>query len=200
MQELAPLAIEINFNWNQVRSRYLDLADKIQAGQLPVEQLPLWNAGFTRIGLEGGMTSCLNYTAETWHTWMGETLENLVPWTKHLKQQFADAGLDFKNFSYFEHTGNINPHIDSHPMGLDAHQQCNVNYIVASDDAEAKSYFDDGTVWSYPSAVGQAYLMHTGYTHWVTNNNRRAVFQMRFFETPQTVTDYFTNCPLAITH
>jgi len=198
MQQLEPLPIAISFQWNLVRSRYAELTDKIRTGLLPVEQLPLWNAGFTRIGREGGMTSCNNYTAQTWHTWMGETLENLLPWSQPFKQRFNDADLNFKNFSYFEHAGDIVQHIDSHPMGLDAHQQCNVNFIVDSHDAEARSYFDDGNIWYYTSEVGRAYLMHTGYQHWVTNSAPRAVFQMRFFETPQTVKNYFEQNPLDI--
>ena len=199
MYDIESLPIKINFDWTPVRRRYQDLITKIKNGLLLVEQLPYWNAGFTRVGADGGMTSCSNYTEQVWHTWMGSSLEQLLPWAGDLKKQFADAGLTFKNFSYFEHPGNIVEHVDSHPNGLDPHQQCNVNYIVYSEDTASRScYRAEDVVYSYPSNPGCAYLMATGWPHWVDNQGIRAVFQMRFFETPATVNNFLTVNNLAI--
>lgn len=197
MLRVDPLPITIDHDWTMVHNRYHDLIGKIQRGLLPVEQMSGWNAGFTRIGQQGGVTSCSNYTQETWHTWIGETLENLLPWSASVRLQFESAALRFKNFSYFEHSGSITRHIDSHPQGLDPRDQCNVNYVVSADPA-SRSYFVDDDTYYYDSEVGRAFLMHTGSEHWVDNHAPRAIFQMRFFENPKKISDYFLHNPLKL--
>ena len=192
------LPITIDQDWSRIQRRYHDLVGKIQQGLLPVTQIPRYKSGFTSIGAHGGITSCYNYSQDAWHTWIGESLQNLLPWSETVKSRFDTAGLKFKNFSYFEHCGPISRHIDSHPAGLDVRDQCNVNYIVDADPASRSYYIIDQDTYYYDSEVGKAFLMHTGVEHWVDNHARRAIFQMRFLENPQTILEYFQHNPLVL--
>lgn len=205
IQESA-LPITINHDWSRVRTIYEKLITNYHNGffNSSTHWVDDYKAYGADIGQHGRFSISEKLTGGVqWYQWSGSLLERLLPFAQDLKKSFADHGLNFCNFSYTQHSGCIDRHVDGkrpdeRTASNDAlRNQCNVNYIITCLDPNSASYWEasDGTHW-YPSISDKAWLIDSSVPHWVVNNNFREVFQFRFHDPYRKVKEYFSNNPL----
>lgn len=195
------LPITIDHDWSRERKVYEKLITNYQSGFF--NSTTYWIDDYKAYGADIGPHGRLSISEKLtgsiqWYQWSGSLLERLLPFAADLKEAFANHGLNFCNFSYTQHTGSIDRHVDgkrsdertvaNDPLV----NQCNVNYIITSLDSNSASYweYNDGIHW-YPSISGKAWLIDSSVPHWVVNNNFREVFQFRFHDPYHKVKEYF---------
>jgi hypothetical protein len=201
----SPLPLTINHDWSRVRRVYRKLIENYEQGFF--DKTVTWTGGYEAhtagIGSHGSIIISTSLTQGVkWYSWTGTLLEQLLPFAENLKTKFKNNGLKFCNFMYFQHTTNIDKHIDgkqSNELGV-LHNQCNVNYVIRADDVNAASYFkDELDTHVYYSTPGQAWLINSGVQHWVNNSGHREIFQIKFHDSYSRVQEYFNKNPLNLT-
>lgn len=196
-----PLPFDIDVDWNRVRKIYQKIIDNYHQGFF--EKTTSWVNEHYAYGADLGEHGRLSISTSltngvNWYIWTGSFLERLLPFSERLKYQFQKDNINFCNFAYMQHTTDIAKHIDGNIDPLI--KQCNLNYIVAADDTNATSYFQDSSgIHSYPSTPGKAWLINNSVDHWVDNQNFREVFQIRFHDSYDRVKQYLTDNPLNLT-
>jgi hypothetical protein len=206
MIQESPLPITIDHDWSRVRKVYEKLTTNYRDGffNASTQWIDDYKAYGADIGIHGRFSMSEKLTdGVQWYQWSGSLLERLLPFAHQLRQTFQYNGLHFCNFSYTQHTGSIDRHIDSkrseERTGTNdpLKNQCNANYIITSLDPNSSSYWEyqDSTHW-YPSKPGQTWLIDSSVPHWVANNGFREVFQFRFHDPYLTVKQYFEKNPL----
>lgn len=200
-----PLPITINHDWMRVRKIYKKLIENYEQGFF--DNTVTWTKDYQSytagIGSYGSIIVSTSLTQGVkWYSWTGALLEQLLPFAQDLRIKFENNGLKFCNFVYFQHTANIDKHVDgkqSNELGA-LYNQCNVNYVISSHDSHAASYFEDNlNTHVYYSTPGQAWLINSGVPHWVNNSGLREIFQIKFHDSHDRVQEYFYKNPLSLT-
>lgn len=204
-----PLPITIDHDWKRIRKVYEKLINNYRDGffSASTQWVDDYKAYGADIGCHGRLSMSHKLTGGVeWYLWSGSLLEKLLPFAESLRQTFLDHDLHFSNFSYTQHTGSIDRHVDSKrlderdPTNDPLINQCNINYIITALDPQSASYFEYAheTCW-YPSEPNRAWLIDSSVPHWVINSDFREVFQLRFHDPYQKVKKYFETNPLHLT-
>jgi hypothetical protein len=118
----------------------------------------------------------------------GPILESMLPWTKQLRKEMSE--IDLSAIMFLECNQDMIPHADGKPLGVSHH--CRINYMI--NDCDSVTYVDNnGTIESYPTVAGTAWLLDVSKLHWVKNNQKRHAFQLTFYKPFDEVLNWF-NC------
>ena len=188
-----PVNFEINCDWDRVRRIYNQLVEKKNQGYFDTEYEPSYFSNIHSINQYGAIItdSSRLLVDHEWNSWVGSFLEYILPSNvKELSSKMLDAKINFKNFGYFIHHGEIRGHIDavpehtmnSLPFENKTGRYCNLNYVISSTDPDAYTYVKDtkrDIEESYKSTVGKLFLLDVSSSHSVVNKGTREVFQLK---------------------
>lgn len=188
---------QLNIKFNQDWSKICALLDNLQHRWKNNElKQSTWVEEYkvTRydLGALGSFIPLDSITAnpKTGFTVNGKLLEAMLPWSKKIKNDFADSGL--VSMSFLECHEDLKPHVDGQEPGITGH--CRLNYIIH--DCDAVTYLDNnGKIESYPSTAGTAWLVDTTKLHWVKNGQKRQLFQLMFHRPFSEVYNWFQAHP-----
>lgn len=198
--------IKIYQNWDNIRLLYDNLLDKKLAGKFKETDLTeefegstLQYQNYTQItksysfGFLGTLMSSNDLTIDDWTTWSGTFLEKQLPWAEQAREYFS--GLNFNGFTWSPMVGSAIKHVDA-PGKQKTAPMCKINYIVKSDDHNARtvSYdpIDETYTETYYSIPKTAWLLNIAKPHEVINdsNKKRELLQFNFNNTFEEVSEY----------
>jgi hypothetical protein len=120
----------------------------------------------------------------------GPILELLLPWTKQLRKDMEE--IDLSSIMFLECNQDMIPHVDGKPLGVSHH--CRINYMI--NDCDSVTCVDNnGTIESYPTVAGTAWLLDVSKLHWVNNNQTRHTFQLTFHRPFDEILNWFNSRP-----
>jgi hypothetical protein len=197
-QLVCPINLSFDIDWNRIRNIYTKLTDKKNQGIFPKTSTPYYTADRYDFGNYGSFISSTSLTdGVVWNVWGGPLLDSLLPQNLlQFKQTMIDSGLNFINFNYFQHNGNVGLHCDGKNMNEAPKGHCNINYIVTCNDPLAKTTaYSDHTPEYSESYSGSKnwWLIDTAVLHKVDNSGFREVFQIKIFDPYSRVKDFFVN-------
>lgn len=201
-----PINLQVNCDWNRIRRIYNRLIEKRYQGYFVNEVYEEeYCTHVHSINRHGAITCNTTLTNHDWHMWIGTFLEHIITDNnvKELSKKLLDAKINFKNFGYFIHYGDINEHIDvtpkevteSLPFKHATPGSCNLNYIISSTDQNAYTYLRDpsrGIEERYPSIVGTTNLLDPEVFHGVKNEGTREVFQIKILSPYNQVKEFLS--------
>jgi hypothetical protein len=189
--------IKIHQDWDKVRSLYSVLMEKKSKGLLEEvdmsEQKYSDNARLYAIGTMGGLLSTDDLGIKDWTMWSGLLLEKQLPWADQAREYFS--GLNLHGFTWNPSIGSAQRHIDA-PMKVKTFPMCKINYIVKSDDINARTVSYDLTdetyTETYYSVPDTAWLLKISMPHEVINdpNGKRELLQFEFHNEFEEVAEY----------
>ena len=136
-QLIAQINLTVDADWGRIRNAYNKIKEKKDSGAFSSVYEPAYHSQLYSMGDFGFLSSNTSLTSETdiWDAWGGKLLEQLLPKSiLSLRNETVSAGLNFINFGYYQHHGNISEHVDGKRAdeGHDGH--CNVNFIIIQYD------------------------------------------------------------------
>jgi hypothetical protein len=152
---------------------------KAECNELPREFIPEWNSD--RIDLKNYGSVIYSYgLCPRWGIWTGPLLESMLPWMPKIKEYFS--GLRISAVSWSDSSEPILKHIDGVLESEKSIIYSHINYIVSCEDPTNKTilYDNDGKTEYYPSIPGTAWLMDPTKEHEVQCTSYREVFQIKF--------------------
>lgn len=195
-QLICPINLNYEVDWNRIRKIYNKLVDQTSQGIYQEHPEPSYSAVRYDIGNYGSIISSTILTdGIVWNVWCGQLLESLLPVELlNLRQDLIDSGLNFVNFNYFQHHGNVNLHRDGKRLNEASEGQCNINYIISCDNPNTETivYSDisPGYQESY-SGAGKWWLLDTYTKHQVKNSGFREVFQLKIYNSFDKIKMFF---------
>lgn len=196
-QLISQVNLSINADWNKIRSAYRRIIENKNAGKYQLTKEPAYDSVIYSLGTFGYVISSTSLTdGVVWDVWGGKMLESLLPpGLLALRDEMRDSGLNFINFDYFQHTGNVTEHIDGKRLdenSIDGH--CNINYIVSAEDPNARTFArNDHCSESYDSIPGTAWILDTGTYHKINNSGFREILQLRVYSAHEKIKEFFQN-------
>lgn len=195
-QLVYPIELNYNIDWDRIRKIYSKLVEKTNQGVFQKHSEPNYDADRYDIGSYGSIISSISLTSGIdWNVWGGKLLETVLPLELlALKQEIIGGGLNFVNFNYFQHTGNVDLHCDGKRKGEAPGGHCNINYIVTCNNVSTETIVYSDTVDGYKESYngsGKWWLIDTAKPHEVKNSGFREVFQIKIFDPFEKVKDFF---------
>lgn len=195
-QLVHPIALNYNINWDRIQTVYAKLVEKTNQGIFQKHLESSYDADRYDIGSYGSIISSTSLTSGiNWNVWGGKLLETLLPLELlALKQEIISSGLNFINFNYFQHIGNVDLHCDGKRKDEAPGGHCNINYIVTCNSAVTETIVYSDTVPKYKESYtgsGKWWLINTAKPHEVKNSGFREVFQIKIFDPFEKVKDFF---------
>ena len=133
-----------------------------------------------------------NTLSKNWDVLSGPMLIMTLPWYKQYEEIFQPLNLNYVGWSVT--TGNLSLHQDVARESEKHLDHCNINYIVYSEDPNARTVVydvDDNTIQaSYPSTPGEAHLLRIEYPHELISTGYREILQFKFHNTYQEIADF----------
>jgi hypothetical protein len=194
-----PINLQFNCDWDRIHKIFNRLVEKKNQGYFSnCVYEPAYKANIYSIGTFGSLITSTSLTGEDneWRLWNGKFLEwTLPPEIFLLTDKLVDAGLNFVNFSYTCHYGEIKKHTDGKRINEGSGGHCNLNYIISSTDPQAKtiSTGPNGETELYLSSPGKVFLLDTATPHQIISNGIREVFQLKFHSSFDEVKRFFAN-------
>jgi hypothetical protein len=172
--------IKIYQDWDKIRSMYDTLLDKKLSGEIKnITHKPTMT--IFSMGSLGSLQSYTHHGPPDWTLWSGKLLEKQLHWATQARDFFS--GLNFNGFSWNSHAGNVSLHVDHTEPDIPI---CKINYIVRSDDINAKTISYDPTdktyTETYYSIPDTAWLLKITKPHEVVNipSGKRETLQFSF--------------------
>jgi hypothetical protein len=163
-----PINLTINHNWDdtiKVMKKLLALKDH----NLNVESYG--NAQHYNLGSLGTISD--HMLSANWNRLSGPVIDQTMPWLSNMLESMQHLTHDNGCISYI--IGNGASHIDF------PHMKTALNYVFKNTDSSAFTWVNDGTInETYPSNVGDAWLLNTQIPHGVTNSGERWTLSIHY--------------------
>jgi len=190
-----PVNLVFEYDWDRVRNLYNQIIEKKQQNYVKNNNESVYNADTYSLGKYGAMISNHTLTDHEWNIWAGPLLEHVLPASIYeISNKLKASNLEFVNFGYFMHFGNIKEHVDPQRDDVSKNGHCNINYVIGSTDPNAKTVLFDpttSTYESYPSTPKKTWILNSAVPHRVENRGIREIFQIKVFSPYNQVKDFF---------
>jgi hypothetical protein len=196
-QLVCPINLNFDINWTRIRNIYSKLNEKLNQDIFSLHPETFYKADRHDIGSYGALITSTVLTESNWVVWAGKLLETMLPLELlQLRQDMIEAGLNFNNFTYFQHSGNIATHRDGQRQSEILGGHCNLNFIVSCEDPDARTITYSDTIQDYTESyhgVNSWWLLDTSIRHRVINTGNREIFQLKIFDSFEKVKTFFEN-------
>jgi len=190
--------LTINFDWSRVSKAYDSVILKTQ-NDSNFTYKKEWVADISSLG-PAGIIIHDNMLSTNWNIWSGPMLLSLLPWRTQLNDVFQ--GLTIHSISFLVADHNISKHTDGRSIEEQNIPFTNLNYIIRSDDSEARTFLYDldweTILGTYSSTPNTAWIINPDYPHEVEVAARREVFQIKFANSFQEVYDFLNTRQLVL--
>lgn len=192
-----PINLQFDYDWKRVNRIYQRILEKKLQGNYKSSFEGSYDAMVYSLKTHGAVIASTSLTNHEWNIWTGPLLEFVLPDNvQELANKLLESNLNFINFGYFIHYGEIKKHSDGveDPRGAEGH--CNINYVISSTDPNAKTHLHNtktGVCEEYPSTVGTTWILDSSVDHWVSNTGAREIFQIKVFSPFDKVKQFFAD-------
>lgn len=190
-----PTNLKFDYDWKRVNRIYQRILEKKSQGNYKPSYEKSYDSMVYSLKTHGAVISSTSLTNYEWNIWTGALLEFVLPKEiQKLSKKMSESNLNFINFGYFIHQGEIKKHRDGVDDLRGAEGHCNINYVISSTDPNAKTYLHNtttGVYEEYPSTVGTAWILDSSVDHWVKNSGTREIFQIKVFSPFKKVKQFF---------
>jgi hypothetical protein len=176
----------INHNWEAT----IRASKKMMSLESHAKSLGIYPPGAGELGSEHfdlksfGIIS-KNYKSPKWYRLAGPFISrSMEPWLSVMLKEMQSLGPDEGAISFLLTDGD--EHVDQ-PKDLSA-----LNYIFSNTDPEAYTYVgENGVYGSYPSIVGEAWILDATISHGIKNSGERWALSIHFAAPYQDLKSWF---------
>ena len=176
-----PVNRTIEQDWDKIRKIYNRVVAKMKNNELDADSqwVEEWGSTQYNLGKLGSLIMGDTLTPQ-WGAASGPIFESALPWASQARELFKS--LNFHSMIWSDTIANVARHRDGQPDHEVGMPECKINFIVSSDDINAKTIvYDNLYSEQYPSTLNSVWLLDTSYPHEIWSNGHREVFQFKFF-------------------